>query len=219
MVARVQEAKTPPEAARAAAGRRAGAGLPDPRGDWRRLPPRFYLFLGVLLLFALGNSADAFLLLRLTDLGIQPAFVPLLWAAHHVVKAVMSVTGGVGSDRVGRRRVIAAGWLVYVLVYAGFAVTTTAGWLVVLFLIYGLYYGLAEATEKALVADLAPADLRGTAFGLYNAVLGVGALAASVVFGLIWKAAGAPAAFGAGASLALVATILLWRIVRQERPA
>jgi MFS family permease len=186
---------------------------------WRRLPGRFYVFLFVLLLFALGNSADAFLLLRLTDLGVRPEFIPLLWAAHHVVKAGVSVLGGVRSDRLGRRRVIGTGWIVYALVYAGFALTTSAASLIGLFLVYGFYYGFAEGTEKALIADLAPAELRGTAFGLYYAVLGIGGLLASVVFGLIWRAAGAAAAFSAGAALAVVATLLLFSFVRDERVA
>jgi MFS family permease len=186
---------------------------------WRRLPKRFYFFLMVLLLFALGNSSDAFLLLRLTDLGVSPALIPLLWAAHHVVKAGVSVVAGAGSDRRGRRRVIGAGWVVYALVYAGFAFATSESSLIVLFLAYGLYYGFAEGTEKALVADLAPADLRGTAFGLYYGVLGVGALLASVLFGLIWTAAGTAAAFGIGASLAVTATLLLFTVVRDERVA
>ena len=188
-------------------------------GDWRRLPPRYYAFLFVLVLFALGNSADAFLLLRLTDRGVDPVLIPLLWAAHHVVKAVVSVVGGAASDKFGRRGIICAGWVVYAIVYGGFALTTSAPSLVALFLVYGFYYGLAEGAEKALVADLAPADLRGTAFGLYHAVLGVGALFASVLFGLIWSVAGAAAAFTVGAGLALLAALLLATVVRQEHVA
>jgi MFS family permease len=186
---------------------------------WPRLPRRFYLFLVVLFLFALGNSSDAFLLLRLTDLSVSPALIPVLWAAHHVVKAGVSIVAGVGSDRRGRRRVIGAGWLVYAVVYTGFAFATSESSLIVLFLVYGLYYGFAEGTEKALVADLAPAYLRGTAFGLYYAVLGVGALFASIVFGLIWTAVGTAAAFGFGATLAVTATLLLFAVVRDERVA
>jgi MFS family permease len=192
----------------------------DPTPGYPRdsgLPRRFYVYLGVLLLFALGNSADAFLLLRLSDLGVTPAMIPLLWAAHHVVKAAVSVVGGTQSDKLGRRRVIGTGWIVYALVYFGFAITTSETALIVLFLAYGFYYGFAEGTEKALVADLAPAGLRGTAFGLYYAVLGIGSLLASVVFGLIWRAAGAAAAFSVGAALAIAATLSLFVLVREER--
>ena len=219
LMARVRDVRMPPAPpASRGEGREGERGAAQP-GSWRRLPRTLYVFLVVLLIFALGNSADAFLLLRLADLGVSPVLIPVLWAAHHAVKAVMSVVGGIRSDRVGRPRVIAVGWVVYAAVYAGFALTTSLTWLVLLFLCYGLYYGLAEGTEKALVADLAPADLRGTAFGLYNAVLGAGALLASVVFGLIWSAAGAAAAFGAGASLAVAATLLLFFLVRDERVA
>ena len=110
-----------------------------------------------------------------------------MWAALHVVKAAVSVVGGSWSDRIGRRAVIAIGWLVYAAVYAGFALSDTLPALLTWFLVYGFYFGFAEGTEKALVADLAPAERRGFAFGIYNAVQGLGALAASVVFGLIWK--------------------------------
>jgi sugar phosphate permease len=109
--------------------------------------------------------------------------------------------------------VIGVGWAVYALVYAGFAVSASIPALVGWFLVYGVYYGFSEGVEKALVADLAPAAMRGTAFGLYNAVLGVGALAASVVFGYVWKIAGAPVAFAMGASLALAATVVLFLVV------
>ena len=177
------------------------------------LPRRFHLFVAVLALFMLGNSSDAFLLLRLTDAAGSARFVPLMWSALHVVKATVSIASGGWSDRIGRRAVIATGWLVYAVVYGGFAVSRTLPALVGWFLIYGFYFGFAEGTERALVADLAPAARRGTAFGVYTAVQGLGALAASVLFGAIWTAYGAPAAFALGAALALIATILLFVVV------
>ena len=161
----------------------------------------------------LGNSSDAFLLLRLTDAAGSARFVPLMWSALHVVKATVSIASGGWSDRIGRRAVIATGWLVYAIVYGGFAVSSTLPALLGWFLIYGFYFGFAEGTEKALVADLAPASRRGTAFGVYNAVQGLGALAASVLFGGIWTAYGAAAAFGFGAVSAFTATILLFIVV------
>jgi MFS family permease len=169
----------------------------------------FYRYLGVVLLFSLGNSTDAFLLLRLSDVGIGAAWIPVAWAALHVVKAAVSPVGGHLSDRFSRKTLIGAGWVVYAAVYAGFAVVTSRTPLLALFLAYGVYYGLTEGVEKAVVADLAPADARGAAFGYYHAVVGIGALAASLVFGIVWKLAGAPAAFGLGAALALAATALL----------
>ena len=190
------------------------------RRAWGGLPGRYYALLAVLLVFTLGNSSDAFLLLRLTDLGVAPAAIPLLWALLHVVKATTSVAGGLAADRWGRRGVIVAGWLVYALVYAGFARVGGALPAVGLFVVYGLYFGLTEGAEKALVADLAPTALRGTAFGLYYGVLGVGALLASVVFGLAWERLGPHAAFALGAALALAAAGLLLAVVPAgARPA
>jgi MFS family permease len=181
------------------------------------LPRGFTSFMLVLALFTLGNSTDAFLLLKLTDAAGSPRFVPAMWAALHVVKASVSMIGGSWSDRIGRRAVIAIGWLVYAIVYAGFAFSETLPALLTWFLIYGFYFGFAEGTEKALVADLAPVSRLGFAFGIYNAVLGLGALAASILFGLIWNAYGAASAFGVGAALALAATALLFVVVRPAR--
>ena len=178
-----------------------------------QLPPAFKRFMLVLMLFTLGNSTDAFLLLKLTDAAGGVQYVPLMWSALHVVKAAVSVYGGAWSDRIGRRAVIAIGWIIYAGVYAGFAVSTSLATLLPLFLAYGLYFGFAEGTEKALVADLAPASRRGFAFGIYNAVLGLGQLAASVMFGLIWTAFGPAAAFAAGAALAVTSTALLFVVV------
>lgn len=172
----------------------------------------FYRLLGVILLFTLGNSTDAFLLLRLGEIGVPATGIPLIWAALHVIKSLGSAWGGALSDRLGRRRLIASGWLLYAAIYAGFAMTTSAPGLVALFLVYGLYYGLSESPEKALIADIIPPERRGTAFGIYNAALGVGGLLASVVFGLVWTVAGAPAAFLLGATLAVAASVLLFTI-------
>jgi MFS family permease len=206
----VREPEPEPVAPRAARGNHATL------EGWRSLPRPYFVLLGVLLVFTLGNSADAFLLLRLTDLGVSPAAIPLLWALLHVVKAALSVWGGVKSDRWGRRLVIGSGWVIYALVYAGFAVSTSESALIAWFLFYGVYYGLCEGAEKALIADLAPASLRATAFGIYNAALGVGSLFASVVFGLVWKLASPAAAFALGAALAVLATLLLAIFVKQS---
>jgi sugar phosphate permease len=207
----------------AVAGRERARAQAEPPGadapGWRELPSRYFVLLGVLLVFALGNSADAFLLLRLTDVGVEAAFIPLLWAALHVVKSLASVWGGATSDRLGRRAMIGAGWLIYAIVYVGFAVSTSVAALVGLLLFYGVYFGLSEGTEKALIADLAPASLRGTAFGLYYASAGFGSLGASVAFGLVWKAVSPAAAFGMGAALALLATLLLATLVRERAGA
>jgi MFS family permease len=181
------------------------------------LPRPLFVLLGIILLFSLGNSADAFLLLRLADALGTATYVPLLWAALHVVKASLSTWGGALSDRVGRARVIAIGWLIYALVYLGFATASRGTTFVVLFLVYGVHFALAEGAEKALVADLTPMRQQGTAFGLYNAALGVGTLIASIGFGLLYERFGPATAFSTGAALAAFAAVLLL-IVPLRRP-
>src|SRR5262249_2175366 len=148
------------------------------------------------------NASDLFLLLRAQSLGVPAAWAPLLWAGLHVAKAVLSTPLSALSDRMGRRGVILAGWAVYALVYLGFGVATTAWQAIALFIVYGAYYAFSEGAEKALVADLAPAESRGRAFGVYNAVLGVFLLPASLIFGHLWDHVGHMAPFIVSASLA-----------------
>ncbi len=166
--------------------------------------------LAIIFLFALGNASDAFLLLRLSEVGIAAVWIPLLWSGLHVVKVASSIVGGELSDRIGRRHMIAAGWIFYAGVYAAFAFVEAAKPLIVVFLAYGLYFGMTEGVEKAWIADLSPVARRGTAFGYYNAIIGLGALLASVIFGLIWTQVSPPAAFLTGAALAAAATLLLY---------
>ena len=174
------------------------------------IPSTLWRALAVILVFALGNASDAFLLLRLSDAGIAAFWIPLLWSALHVVKVASSLAGGELSDRFGRRTLIGIGWIFYAAVYAAFAMLDSAEMLVVVFVAYGVYFGLTEGVEKAWIADLAPAAARGTAFGYYNATLGVGALLSSLLFGVIWTRVSADAAFITGAALAALATVLLY---------
>jgi MFS family permease len=166
----------------------------------------------VILVFSLGNASDAFLLLRINDLGVAAVWIPLLWSGLHVVKVMSSLAGGDLSDRLGRRTLIAAGWLVYALVYAGFGYFDSPAAVIVIFLSYGAYFGLTEGVEKAWVADLAPVSARGTAFGVYNAALGVGGLLSSLMFGIIWTRVSPSAAFFAGAAVAVAAIGLLYSL-------
>ena len=177
--------------------------------DWRLLGPGLHRFIGARFLFTLGNSTDAFLLLRLAEAGVGAAAIAALWSALHVVKLVATFAGGHLSDRLGRRRLMLAGWGVYAAVYAGFALADSAAVFVVLLLVYGLYFGLTEPVERAWVTDLAPTNLRGTALGSFHAAVGIAALPASLVFGLLWSRFGAPVAFATGAGLALAAALLL----------
>lgn len=166
---------------------------------------RFWAVLGVLFVFTLGNSTDAFLLLRARELGVPAALIPILWAMLHLVKAVSSTPGGALSDRFGRRPLLITGWVLYAAVYLALG-SAAAEWQVwALFAVYGVYFGLTEGAEKALIADMVPAARRGAAFGWFNLAIAAGALPASVLFGMVWDAYGAQVAFGMGASLALLA--------------
>jgi MFS family permease len=180
-----------------------------PQNPVEPLGAGFYKAMIVICLFSLGNASDAFLLLRLSDLGTPAVWIPLLWSALHVVKVGASLAGGALSDRFGRRSMIALGWLWYAAIYAGFGFFDTRGTIIAIFLAYGVYFGFTEGNEKAWVADMAPARARGMAFGIYNAVLGVGTLAASLVFGWIWTHVSPHAAFLTGAGLALAAAVAI----------
>ena len=185
---------------------------PSPAGDSpvdASDPPALKRFLLILTLFALGNSTDAFLLLRLSDAGLAVMYLPIVWSGLHMVKSSLATPGGALSDRFGRRRLIIAGWLLYAVVYAGFAWSESLAALLTWFFLYGVHFALVEGSEKALVADLAPAHLQGAAFGWYNAVLGFAALGASVLFGALWTRFSPDTAFLAGAALALAAAGLL----------
>ena len=173
-----------------------------PQGSFR------WLLLCVLV-FTLGNSSDAFLLLRAEQAGVNPAFVPLLWAGLHLLKSLLAVPGGALSDRWGRRQVLMLGWLIYALVYIGFGFARAAWQIAALFGLYALYFALTEGTERALVAELVPPEQRGQAFGVFHFVVGMGMLPASLLFGAVWQIWGAAAAFLMGASLALMATLML----------
>ena len=179
------------------------------RSSLREMPVGFQKFLFIILVFTLGNSTDAFLLLRAQQLGVPVTLLPMIWVVLHIVKMVSSVPGGIASDRIGRKKVIVAGYVVYALVYAGFGAATEHWQAWALFAAYGIYFGLTEGVEKALVADFAPQHLRGSAFGLYHLTIGVGAFPASLLFGFVWQRFSSAAAFGMGAGLALLAGALL----------
>jgi MFS family permease len=175
----------------------------------------FKRFLFVIALFTLSNSTDAFLLLRAADAGVSPVEIPLLWMTLHLSKVASSLVGGDLSDRLGRKKVIIAGWLVYALVYAGFAFVDSAWQVWALFIIYGVYFGLTEGVEKAFVADMVEERLRGTAYGLYNLAFGITVFPASLLFGFLWYEFGAPSAFLISALISFAAIGLITTV----RPA
>ena len=178
----------------------------------------FKRFLLIVALFTLSNSSDAFLLLRARMAGVSVVAIPLLWATLHISKVVSSLYGGDLSDRLGRRRLIVSGWILYAAVYAGFAFVSDAFSVWVLFVIYGMYFGFAEGAEKALVADLVPPEKRGTAFGLYNLAFGITVLPASLLMGALWDWQGPRTAFIVSALLGSTAAVLLLLLVK-ARPS
>jgi len=197
-------------------------------GEIEKVPIRFSLksfdanfrrFLVVIALFTLSNSTDAFLLLRAQQAGIAPAVLPLLWMVLHVSKVLSSLVGGHLSDILGRRILIVSGWVVYALVYAGFAFVTEPWQAWALFIVYGTYFGLTEGTEKALVADLVDDDKRGTAYGFYNLAFGITVFPASLLFGLVWTKIGAQTAFLASAVVSIIAAVLFLVLVETRKPS
>ena len=186
-----------------------GANGDDLEMQREQLPRSFWRYIAVFLLFTLGSSSDAFLLLRANQLGVPIALAPILWAALHAVKSLASTPGGALSDRVGRVPTLLAGWTLYALVYVGFAFASAAWHAWALFLVYGLFFALTEGAERALVADIVPAPRRGTAFGWFNLTTGVALLPASIVFGLVWDKWGATSAFIMGSAVAASACVAL----------
>ena len=186
-----------------------------PRFAFRSLGKRFCVFMLVVGLFDLGNSSDAFLVLRAQERGLSVIGVLGMLVTFNLVYTLVSTPAGSLSDRIGRRRLIVGGWLVYAAIYLGFALAGT-GWHVwVLYAIYGVYYGLAYGTTKAMVADIVPEELRGTAYGTYNAVLGILDFPASLIAGFLWQGIGTWGGFGPsapfffGAALSLAAAVLM----------
>ncbi len=186
-----------------------------PKFSLKNMGRPFTIFLVIVSVFTLGNSSDAFLVLRAQNLGITVTGVLIMLATFNLIYALISTPAGSLSDRVGRRRLIIGGWLVYAAIYLGFALAATAWQVWALYVVYGVYYGMAYGTANALVADLVPDNLRGTAYGTYNAVIGLLAFPASLIAGILWQGVGSWAGFGPsapfifGGSLALVAALLM----------
>lgn len=176
---------------------------------------RFKLFLLVMGVFTLGNSSDFFVILRAQDLGSSVLYITLMLVLFNVTYAVVAAPAGILSDRLGRRRVIALGWLIYAVVYLGFALSNSVWLIWVLFAGYGIYYGIVEGVAKAFVADLVPAERRGTAYGYYQGVVGLTLLPASVLAGWLWDTVSPATPFYLGAGLAFLAMLGLMTLVRE----
>jgi MFS family permease len=174
------------------------------------LGPQLASYLAIVAVFSLGNSSDAFLLLRARALGLSAAALPILWAALNLSKVVFAYLGGNLADRLSRPKLIVWGWLVYAVVYLGLGAAKAPWHVWLLFAVYGIFYGLTEPVEKALLTELAPATARGRAYGVYNFVVGIAAMPAGLITGVLWNRWGARVALDAAAGFAGVACLLLF---------
>jgi MFS family permease len=177
---------------------------------------RFWLFLVVIAIFTLGNSSDFFLILRAQGTDTPLIQVMLMLVLFNATYALVAIPMGILSDKIGRRRTIAAGWLIYAIVYFGFALASSIWHIWLLFAVYGIYYGIVEGAAKAFVADLVPAERRGTAYGLYQGVVGIMLFFASVIAGWMWEAISPAATFYFGAGLALLAMLGIAFVVKEK---
>jgi MFS family permease len=171
--------------------------------------PKFKVFVLGVTVFTLGNSSDAFLFLRAKGLNIDVIHIPVLWLVLNLVYTLVSLPAGWLSDRIGRKDLILSGLFVYALVYLGFGFATQSRHIWFLFALYGFYYGLANGTMRAYVADLVGEEKRATAFGIYHGAVGITALPASLIFGWLWQSAGVSFAFCFGAGLSLIAFLVI----------
>lgn len=185
-------------------------------GITRGFEKRFWFFIIVIAIFTLGNSSDFFLILRAQKIDTPLIQVMLMLVLFNTTYALVAIPMGILSDNIGRRRVIAMGWFIYALVYFGFALATQVWQVWGLFAVYGLYYGIVEGAAKAFIADLVPAERRGTAYGLYQGVVGIMLFFASVIGGFIWDAISPGATFYLGAGLALSATLGIGFFIKEK---
>jgi MFS family permease len=188
--------------------------VPAPAGPFDR---EFRRYLVIVFGFTLANSSDAFLILRAKGLGVAEVQIPILYAALQVSKVLSNIPGGALSDRLSRKTLIIAGWLLYASVYFGLAAARAPIQVWALFIIYGLFFGMTEGTERAWVADLVPAEMRGRAYGAFHFAVGIGALPSSLLMGVLWKHFGAAAAFAYGAVLALISAMALAVLIPGRR--
>jgi MFS family permease len=185
-----------------------------PSGRFSRV---FIIYLVILGIFTLGNSSDFFIILRAQNLGNSLIYVALILVMFNIVSALLSIPAGILSDKIGRRKLIIMGWIIYAAVYIGFAIADAPWQVWVLFAAYGVYYALVEGVSRAFVVDLVPADRRGTAFGWYYGVLSISLLPANLIAGWMWEAISPSAPFYFGAALSLTAAVGIWLLVKEYK--
>lgn len=184
--------------------------------SFKSLSKEFKIFVILAALFALGNFSYAFIILRAQDVGITPELIPLLYLLFNTVYALFSIPAGILSDKIGRKPVIALGYTTFGVMCLGFAVATSSILAIVMFALYGIFNAITETVQRAFVSDLTIAELRATALGTFHAAVGMAALPASIVAGVLWQSFGATATFLYGATLAFLSTILLIILLKNK---
>lgn len=185
--------------------------------SFKDFPKRYYYFLAIVLVFTLGNSTDTLLLVKASDVGIGDAFIPIMYVIYNAVSVLFSVPTGMLSDKIGRERLIMFGYSLYALIYFGFGRTSSASSVIFLFAMYGLYSAATDGVQKALVTDIVDTRMKGTGLGIYNFVVGITLLPASVIAGLLYDKVGNRAPFHFSSAMALTATLLLTAFYRKGR--
>ncbi|HVJ49470.1 MFS transporter [Desulfitobacterium sp.] len=179
--------------------------------------PKYYALLGIIFIFTLGNSTDALLLIKASDIGIQDTFIPSIYLIFNAVSVLFAIPAGILSDKIGRERLIIFGYLLYSIIYFGFGRTNSQGVLILLFALYGLYSTATDGIQKALVSDLIEKNKRGTGLGLYNCIVGITLLPASVIAGLLYDNVNNRAPFYYGSIMALIAVMLMLIFYRRGK--
>lgn len=175
----------------------------------KQLPQKFYFFLIIIFVFTLGNSADALLLVKTSETGIDKSYIPFVYMIFNTVSVLLAIPIGKLSDRIGREKLIILGFLVYAIVYYFFGRFNSINIFIFLFILYGFYSALTDGSQKAMISDIVSKDLKGTGYGIYHAVIGITLLPASLIAGLLYDKVNSNAPFYFGSVMALIATILM----------
>ncbi|MFA6334223.1 MAG: MFS transporter [Bacteroidales bacterium] len=184
---------------------------------FRDFPKRFYLFLAIAFIFTLGNSTDALLMVKANEVGVKVAFIPLVYLVTSIVSVLLAIPIGSLSDKIGREKILIVGYLIYAIVYYGFGVTTSVGAIVALFALYGLYSASTDGIQKAFVSDMIDPNKRGTGLGIYNALLGITLLPASLIAGLLYDKVNSSIPFYFGAATAFISAIMMLFFAKTAR--
>lgn len=176
---------------------------------FRDFPAKYYFFLVIVFVFTLGNSTDALLMVKANELGVKVAFIPLVYLITSVVSVIAAIPVGILSDRIGKEKVLIAGFLIYTVVYYGFGVTSHTGVIFALFALYGLYSAATDGIQKAFISDLTDKNKQGTGLGIYNALIGITLLPASLIAGILYDKVNSRVPFYFGAAMALISALLM----------